>query len=75
MTLLYDSMSAICLAKNLVYYKKAKHIDVQYHYVWEVIENKKVMVLKVDTHENMANMLTKPVQIEKLKWSLISLGF
>ena len=75
MILLCDSMSAICLAKNMIYHKRIKHIDVQYHYIRKVIENDKVRVLKVGTHENMANMLTKPMQVEKLKWSLFSLGF
>nr|CAD1834520.1 unnamed protein product [Ananas comosus var. bracteatus] len=75
MCLLCDSMSAICLAKNPVYHKRTKHIDVQYHYIRDVIEDGKVRVLKVGTHENVADMLTKPVQVEKLNWSLTSLGF
>lgn len=65
MTLLCDSMSAICLAKNQVYHKSTKYIDVQYYYILEVIENDKVRVLKVGTHENVADMLTKLMQIEK----------
>ena len=67
MTLLCDNMSAICLAKNLIYRKRTKHIDVKYHYIREIIENEKMRVLKVGTHENVVDMLTKSVQIEKLK--------
>jgi len=31
-----DSMSAIYLAKNQVYHARTKHIDVKYHFVWDV---------------------------------------
>jgi hypothetical protein len=37
-----DSQSAIFLAKNLDYHSKTKHIDVQYHFVGDMIERKKV---------------------------------
>ena len=67
MTLLCDSMSAIYLAKNLVYHKNTKHIDVQHHYIRKVTKNDKIRALKVGTHENTADMLTKLVQVEKLK--------
>jgi hypothetical protein len=36
-----DSHSAIFLAKNLVYHSKTNHIDVQYHYVRDMVEEKK----------------------------------
>ena len=56
-----DSQSAIFLAKNLAYHSKIKHIDVQYHFVREMIENKKVSLEKVDTVDNVADLLTKSV--------------
>lgn len=31
MTLLYDGMSTICLAKNPIYHKRTKYIDMKYH--------------------------------------------
>ena len=37
-----DSQSAIFLAKNPAYHSKTKHIDVQYHFVRDMIEEKKV---------------------------------
>jgi hypothetical protein len=44
-----DSQSAIFLAKNLSYHSKTKHIDVQYHIMRDMIEEKKVSLMKVDT--------------------------
>eukprot|EP00253_Pinus_taeda_P006104 PITA_06104 len=53
-----DSQSAIFLAKNLAYHSKTKHIDVQYHFVRDIIEEKRVLLVKVDTLKNTANALT-----------------
>jgi phosphoribosyl-AMP cyclohydrolase len=36
-----DSQSAILLAKNPAYHSKTKHIDVQYHFVRDMVEEKR----------------------------------
>ena len=51
-----DSQSAIFLAKNPTYHSKTKHIDVQYHFVRDMIEDKKVLLVKVDTLKNTAEV-------------------
>ena len=54
-----DSQSAIFLAKNLACDSKTKHIDVQYHFVRDMIEEKKVSLMKVDTLKNVLDSLKK----------------
>ena len=39
-TLHCDSQSAIILAKNLVFHAKTKHIDVKYHFIRDMLEDK-----------------------------------
>jgi len=56
-----DSQSAIFLAKNPAYHLKKKHIDVQYHFVRDMIEDRKVLLVKVDTLKNNVDALTKSV--------------
>eukprot|EP00253_Pinus_taeda_P030689 PITA_30689 len=63
-----DSQSAIFLAKNPAYHSKTKHIDVPYHFVRDMIEDKKVLLVKVDTLKNTADALTKSVSSEKFSW-------
>eukprot|EP00253_Pinus_taeda_P014924 PITA_14924 len=63
-----DSQSAIFLAKNPAYHSKTKHIDVQDHFVRDMIEDKKVLLVKVDTLKNTADALKKSVSSEKLSW-------
>ena len=72
--LYYDSQSAIFLEKNPVYHVKTKRIDVQYQFVRDMVEDKKVPLEKVDTMKNLANSLTKSVRIENLSWGRESMG-
>ena len=69
-----DSQSAIFLAKNPTYHSKTKHIDIQYHFVRDMVEKKKVLLIKVDTLKNVADSLTKFVSIEKFSWCIGSMG-
>eukprot|EP00253_Pinus_taeda_P010375 PITA_10375 len=69
-----DKKSAIFLAKNLAYHSKTKHIDVQYHTVRDMIEDKKVLLVKVDTLKNIADALKKSVSSEKFSWCREKMG-
>jgi len=60
----YNNQSVIFLAKNPAYHSKTKHIDVQYHFLRDMVEGTKMFLVKVDTLMNTANALTKPVSTE-----------
>ena len=61
-----DSQSAIFLVKNLTYHSKTNHIDVRYLFVGDMVEEKKVLPMKVDTLKNVAYSLTKPCMFNKI---------
>jgi hypothetical protein len=69
-----DSQSDIFLEKNPAYHSKTKHIDVQYHFVRDMVEEKKVLLEKVDTLKNVADSLTKFVSTEKFSWCRVEMG-
>ena len=69
-TVFCDSQSAIHLAKNQVYHARTKHIDVRYHFVREIIEEGVVLVQKIKTDDNPADMLTKVVTTIKFNHCL-----
>ncbi|XP_056687490.1 secreted RxLR effector protein 161-like [Spinacia oleracea] len=61
-----DSQSAIHLAKNQnTFYKRTKHIDIKYNFVRDVIAKKELLLKKIGTKENPADMLTKPLPTTK----------
>ena len=64
-TLHCDSQSAIMLAKNPVFHAKTKHIDVKYHFIRDVLEDKHMELVKVHTDDNPADLLTKGLASER----------
>jgi len=69
-----DSQSAFFFAKNPTYHSKTKHIDVQYHIVRDMIKDKKVLLVKVDTLKNTADALKKSVSSKKFSWCREAMG-
>ena len=60
MGILYsDSQSALFLAKKSAFHSKSKHIQIKYHFICYLVENKLVILEKIYGSKNLANMLTK----------------
>ncbi|GJZ10844.1 retrovirus-related pol polyprotein from transposon TNT 1-94 [Tanacetum coccineum] len=64
---LCDNQSAIHLAKNSMFHKRTKHIDIRYHWIRDAIEDGMFELNKVHTDDNASDMLTKAVAREKLR--------
>jgi hypothetical protein len=56
-----DSISAISIAKNPVLHSKTKHIEVRYHFLRDNVEKGKIALIHVPTHDQLADILTKPL--------------
>ena len=65
-----DRQSAVHLAKNQVFHAQTKHIDVGFHFVREILEEEEIILQKIHTTENPANMLTKVVTRAKFELCL-----
>ena len=74
MTISSDNPSVINLAKSPIFHARTKYIDVQYHFVRDMVKDGKVKLEKVETLVNVADALTKPVSIEKFRWCSESMG-
>ena len=72
--LYFDSQTAIFLAKNITYHANMKHVEVQFQFVRDMVEDNKVLLEKVDTLKNVANSLTNSVSTEKFSWCRESMG-
>jgi hypothetical protein len=59
-----DSTSAISVAKNPVLHSKTKHLEVRYHFLRDNIEKGKIALTHVPTHDQLADILTKPLDQE-----------
>ena len=65
-----DSQSAIYLAKYQMYHSRTKHIDVRFHYVRDIVEKNIIVLQKIATADNPADMLTKVVGAAKFEHCL-----
>jgi hypothetical protein len=64
--LFVDNNSAIALMKNPVFHGRSKHIDVKFHFIRECVERGQINVKKVNTLDQKADALTKPMSAIKL---------
>eukprot|EP00253_Pinus_taeda_P014027 PITA_14027 len=56
-----DNSSAIALSKNSVFHKRTKHIDTRFHYISELVSNGEIVLEHCRTQEQVADILTKPL--------------
>ncbi|XP_073137926.1 secreted RxLR effector protein 161-like [Henckelia pumila] len=66
-TIFCDNQSAIQLSKHQVYHERSKHIDVKLHFVRDVISKGEVILEKIYTEDNPADVMTKALPYPKFK--------
>jgi len=63
MAIFLDNKSALALAKNPVFHDRNKHINTRYHFIRKCIV-KEVQLKFVKTHDQVADIFTKPLKNE-----------
>jgi hypothetical protein len=69
-----DNQSAILLARNPESHKGSKHIEVRFHYIREQISKNHISIKYVDTQSQLADVLTKALDIESQNKCLMGCG-
>ena len=54
-----DNQGAIVLANNPEYHARKKHIDIQYHFIRECVQNGKIDLIYCPTEDMLADAMTK----------------
>ncbi|XP_065622730.1 secreted RxLR effector protein 161-like [Quercus suber] len=62
-----DNTSAINLSKNPVQHSKSKHIEIRYHFIRDLVEEKTVYLDFITTDNQKANIFTKPLDGPKFE--------
>ena len=73
-TLHCDNQAALALASNGNYHARTKHIDIRYHFIRFVVEDKSIRLVYCPTNDMIADTLTKALPSLKAKHFATSLG-
>ena len=68
-----DNLSATNISKNPIQHSRTKHIDIRYHFIKELVEEKIVALEHVATELQLADIFTKAMdatQFENLRRKL-----
>ena len=72
--ILCDNQSCINMIENLVLYDKTKHIEIQYHYICDMVQRGDIKLRHVGTYEQLADVLAKPLSHVKFEHFRDKLG-
>ena len=57
-----------------MHYSRVKHIHIRHHFLKDNVENKNIIVKHVNTHEQIADIMTKPLPREQHEKMRLELG-
>ena len=63
--ILCDNNSAIQLSKNPVFHGRSKHIDVQFHFLRDMVKDGSIELKHYSSQSQVTDIMTKPLKLEQ----------
>ena len=73
-TLYCDNSGVVANSREPRSHKRGKHIECRYHLIWEIVLQGDVIVTKIASEHNVADLLTKALMAKVFEGHLESLG-
>ena len=70
----YDNQSCVQMSVNLVFHDESKHIEIQYHFIRDMVQKGAIELQCISTDDQTADVLTEPLPRMKLKYFRGRLG-
>ena len=71
---LCDNKGAIDLSKNSVHHSRKKHIEIRHHILRDNVQKGNILLEKVASEDNVADILTKSLKCETFNYLRLGLG-
>jgi hypothetical protein len=74
--LMCDNTSAISVDKNLVFYKKMRHVERRHHFLRDLVQKGDIEMRYIDTERQLADIFIKPLDSSRFtggNWYLPSI--
>jgi len=74
LTLYCDNLSAIKIPKNPIQHNRTNHIDIQHHFIRDLVEDKMVTLEHVITEEQLVDIFTETLDVKQFERLRSKLG-
>ena len=74
LTIYCDNTNAINISKNLVQYSRTKHIEIQHHFIWELVEDGTLTLEFIHINDYKADLFTKPLDSKRFEFLRQNIG-
>ncbi|GJT60850.1 putative RNA-directed DNA polymerase [Tanacetum coccineum] len=58
-----DNLGATYLSADPIFHARTKHVEIDYHFVWEKVTQRDLRVQHISTHDQIVDIFTKPLPI------------
>ena len=69
-----DNTSAINISKNLIQHSRTKHIEIQHHFIRELVEDGTLTLEFIHTDDQKADLFTKPLNSKRFEFLCQNIG-
>ena len=63
-----DNTACISMASAKKFSPRTKHIALKYHHFRSAVNEGKIKIFHVDTHEQIADIFTKPLKVDQFRY-------